>query len=129
MLVSFDTQAAGSKIVLTDSDGNEIISWQSEKSFSSVVISCPEITEGETYTLKAGTYEAEITMDSLVYGSGGAMGMGAGGPGFGNMGPGSTDAEDAGPGNFAPGPGSSDGQRPENGGGFPQQAGGTSEKA
>ena len=33
------------------------------------IVSCPEIEEGETYTVKAGTTEQSITMDSLVYGS------------------------------------------------------------
>ena len=34
-----------------------------------IFVSCPEIEEGETYTVKAGTTEQSITMDSLVYGS------------------------------------------------------------
>ena len=33
------------------------------------IVSCPEIEEGETYTVKAGTTEQSIAMDSLVYGS------------------------------------------------------------
>ena len=61
-------------IVLTDASGTELLSWQSSKSYASVVISCPEIVQGESYTIKAGTSEATVTMDSLIYGAGKSMG-------------------------------------------------------
>ena len=70
ILVSFTTQAAGTTISLSDESGNELIAWTSDKTYSSVVISTPDIAEGNTYTLRAGDYETTITMDSLVYGSG-----------------------------------------------------------
>ena len=37
-------------------------------------ISCPGIAQGESYTLKAGTSETTVTMDSLIYGTGNTMG-------------------------------------------------------
>lgn len=73
ILLTFSTQAAGSTISLADSNGNEILSWQSGKTYSSVVICCPEITTGSTYTVTAGTVSNTITMDSIIYGSEGGM--------------------------------------------------------
>ena len=93
ILVSFTTQAAGTTISLSDESSNELIAWTSDKTYSSVVISTPDIAEGNTYTLRAGDYETTITMDSLVYGSGmggfpgGGGGMGGNRPdGNGGMG-------------------------------------------
>lgn len=68
ILVSTNNQENGSKIILTDSIENEILYWQSEKSFSSVLISSPELKEGGTYSITAGTYTNDITLDTLIYG-------------------------------------------------------------
>lgn len=75
MLVSVNTQQTGSIIKLTDSSGKELVSWTADKAFDSVIISCPEITEGSVYSLTAGSFETEITMDTLIYGSGGMGGQ------------------------------------------------------
>lgn len=74
MMVDLEAQEANSSITLTDSSGEELLSWTAEKEYSSVILSCAEIKEGETYTLKAGNAEESITMDSLIYGSGSQMG-------------------------------------------------------
>lgn len=42
-----------------------------------MLISCPELTKDSTYTVSAGTYSEEITLDTLIYGSG----LMQGGPG------------------------------------------------
>ena len=52
-----------------DSSITELLSWIAEKQYSSIIISTPEIQQGETYTITAGTAEQSVTMDSLVYGS------------------------------------------------------------
>lgn len=78
MLISTGAQEAGSVLTLTDSKGAVIISYESVKGYSSALISCPEIVQGESYTLKAGSFEMQITMDSLVYTSAGMSGMGIG---------------------------------------------------
>ncbi len=83
MMVTVGSVSAGSTVTLCDSDGTVLVSWQPDKAYSSVVISCPEIVTGSTYTLTAGSYSTEITMDSLVYGSGSGMGGGAGAMGGG----------------------------------------------
>ena len=74
ILLNTGSQKAGTDIVLTDASGTELLSWQSSKSYASVVISCPEIVQGESYTIKAGTSETTVTMDSLIYGAGKSMG-------------------------------------------------------
>ena len=81
MLVNFSsTQAAGSTIYLLDKTGGILVSYTPEKSYSSVVISTSGLSVGESYTVVAETEEAAVTLDSLIYGSGGMMG------GFGPMG-------------------------------------------
>lgn len=82
MLVFVDTQQAGTVICVKDADGSEIVSLTAEKKYSSVIISSPDIKEGETYTLTAGTYSEDVTMDTLlvgVSGMGGGMMPGHGG--------------------------------------------------
>ena len=74
ILVNLDCQEAGTDIVLTDASGTELINWQPSKQDTSVVISCPGIAQGESYTLKAGTSKTTVTMDSLIYGTGNTMG-------------------------------------------------------
>ena len=82
MMVTVDVQTAESTVSLKDSNGNELISWTAGTEYTSVIVSCPEITRGATYTLTAGDSTQEITMDSLVYGSGGMGGRrGSGAPG------------------------------------------------
>ena len=75
MLVTVGVQAAESIISLKDSSGNELISWMVDKEYASVIVSCPEMNEGSTYTLRAGSDTQEITMDSLIYGNGGMGGQ------------------------------------------------------
>ena len=82
ILVSFTTQSAGTTISLLDESGSTLLSWQSDKTYSSVVISSPDIVVGNTYTIKAGNYETTVTMDSTIYGSGMGMGGFPGGGGF-----------------------------------------------
>ena len=69
IMVTLNPQEAGTQIALKNSDGTELLSWKAEKEYSSVLISSPDIRQGETYTLTAGTAEKTISMDSLVYGS------------------------------------------------------------
>lgn len=87
MMVTVNSQAAGSAVSLSDSSGNELVSWTPEKEYTSVIISCPEITTGQEYTLTTGSDTTQITMDSIVYGSGSGMGGNPGnGGGSGNGG-------------------------------------------
>lgn len=110
MLVTTENGNAGDKITLTDSQGKELLSWQTESEYSCVLISTAALTQGETYTLKTGNNKQEVTMSQLVYGEGGMGGGkgGPGGPGGGKGGPGGRGKPDNG----------NDGKRPD--GGMPE---------
>lgn len=68
------TAASADPITVTDADGNVLISCTPAKSYSSVVVSCPGIVAGGSYTVEAGGQTTEVTMDSLIYGTGSMMG-------------------------------------------------------
>lgn len=85
VLLNVGQQAAGSMVAVYDRKGQLLVSFTPEKSYSSVVVSTPALTKGESYTVKAGTFEQSLTLSSLIYGSG--MGGNMGGmPGMGGMG-------------------------------------------
>jgi len=78
-LVNFDEWIdAGETITLTDSDGNEVLSYKADKKFNSVVISTSDMKQGETYTLTVGDQSSTFTLDDITYseGSGGMQGPG-----------------------------------------------------
>ena len=82
LLTSQTAVSGGTEITLKDSKGNVIASFTPEKNFNSVVVSAPEIKQGGTYTLTAGSWSETVKMTSLVYGGGGQFGPGGqGGPG------------------------------------------------
>lgn len=67
------------EITLKNSSGEVLVSFTPTKTYACVVISCPQITTGQTYTVTAGEYSTEVEMTSLIYGSGrmgGPNGMG-----------------------------------------------------
>ncbi len=78
MLVSVGQQEAGSVVKLLDENNKELLSWTAEKTFDCVLISCSDIQKGSTYTVSVGDSKTEVTMDSLLYGTGNAGGKGAG---------------------------------------------------
>lgn len=72
-------------VVLLDENGEELIRFSPGKSYNSAVISCPEITEGKSYTILLGEESQTIQMDGVVYGAGEeAMGGFGGGMRGGN---------------------------------------------
>ena len=83
---------AGANVTLTDSDGEQLISYEVPCSFSSVVISTPEMKQNENYTLTMGDTTEEIETESIAgtYGEavatmGGMGGMQGGGMQGGGM--------------------------------------------
>lgn len=58
--VSVGEQSAGTGITLTDKNGNEIISYTPELSFAVVILSSPDITSRETYTITVGEASGEF---------------------------------------------------------------------
>lgn len=76
---------AGTTVTVKDADGNELISEQVPCSFSSVLVSTPQMKVGDTCTLIVGDTETEITIDNASNGGFGGFGGGRtpGGNGFG----------------------------------------------
>ena len=101
---------------LKDSEGNVLISSDTKKQYSNVLVSTPEIKDGETYVISAGGNEQSVTMNGTIYGEAGRMqgspgNFGQGG-GPGNFGQGGGPS--GGPGNFGPGNGTQDGEQSNN---------------
>lgn len=84
--------ASGTTVTLKDSSGNEVLSFTTEKVCGSIIISCPELTKGETYNLYIGsTLTSTFTISSQITTLGASNnfnGMGGGNMGGGGMGPG-----------------------------------------
>ena len=59
--VSTGEQSAGTQITLTDSAGNTLISYTPALSFAVVILSSPDLVQGETYVLTVGTLSGEFT--------------------------------------------------------------------
>ena len=83
IMVTFDTaltEVSEMEITLTDESGKTLLTYTPAKSYNCVVLSCPELAVGNTYTVSAGEQSKEATMDSLIYGEtkgmGGPGGMG-----------------------------------------------------
>lgn len=53
-------QSAGTQIILKDKTGNTILSHTPELNFAVVILSCPELEKGETYTLTVGNLSDEF---------------------------------------------------------------------
>lgn len=68
-----NTNSSG-RITLKNSSGEVLVSFTPTKTYACVVISCPQITTGQTYTVTAGEYSTKVEMTSLIYGSGGMGG-------------------------------------------------------
>ena len=106
IMTDIDSQS-GKSFALTDSDGNVIASFNTDKTYSNIVVSSPDITSGKTYKIVCdGTVEGAdkngyansgkvsggsevetVEMTSNNYSSGGE-GNGMGGSGGGMGGPG-----------------------------------------
>ena len=79
IFVTYSSQEAGSLVSLVDAAGKEVLHWETTKPSGSIVLSCPEIKQGETYTLTVGSITGEIIMTDILYGTTSGMG----GPGGG----------------------------------------------
>ena len=84
ILLTLSSYTTGT-VTLKDSSGNVLVSYSSDKKFNSVVVSCPSLVQGGTYTITAGGSDYSVTLTSLIYGSGMGGGMlgGGGMPGGG----------------------------------------------
>ena len=73
---------AGATVEVVDSSGKTVASLKASKSFSTVLISSPEIKEGEKYTIKVGSNSTTATASKQATNVGGRSG-GGGRPGQG----------------------------------------------
>lgn len=58
--VSVGEQSAGTAVTIQDKNGDEIISFEPELSFSVVIVSSPDIESGETYTLTVENQSGDV---------------------------------------------------------------------
>lgn len=86
-LLSVGNQSANSTLTLTltDEAGETLVSWEIPAAYSCVVVSCPGMVVGGSYTLTAGESSSTFTLDQITYSSSGSMGQ-PGGGGMGGMG-------------------------------------------
>lgn len=77
LLYAGATQAAGAEIALQAADGKTLLTFAVPNSFSAVLVSCPEMQLGSTYTLTLGATSQEITLTQVAdsYGVSGGMGL------------------------------------------------------
>lgn len=58
--ISVGSQSAGSEIVVTDSQGNVVLSHTPELQYQIFIYSSPDIVKGETYTITIGDVSGEV---------------------------------------------------------------------
>lgn len=66
MLTLSSNTSGTTTVTLTDADGNVLLSHETSKSYNSVIVSCPELEVGSTYTLTTGDTSQSITPTSTV---------------------------------------------------------------
>lgn len=91
--------SSGDSVAIKDSDGNEIISFESDKNYNSIAVTSPKFFEGETVSvylngersgdieITSGVYYASVSESGITETQGGS-GMGGGFGGFGGGNPG-----------------------------------------
>lgn len=62
MLVKLDSQKEAGEVTLTDSDGNEIITYTALKSYDCVIISTKDLEAGQTYTLTTSGTQTSVDL-------------------------------------------------------------------
>ena len=72
------TVSANEKLTITDSDGNEILSFTPTKTWQSVVFSSGDLKDGATYTITAGSQSETVTIDGIVTSNSTGMSFGGG---------------------------------------------------
>ncbi len=75
-LSSQNNSASNASVTLTDSTGTKLVEFTPTKRCNSVVISSPELSVGETYTLTFGDETVEIEMTDALYSNASQFGRG-----------------------------------------------------
>ena len=63
--------ASTETIRVTDASGNVLAEFTPAKAYTCVVVSTPALTQGSTCTVTMGGQSTNVTLESLIYGSGG----------------------------------------------------------
>ena len=79
ILLNVSSRSSGA-VTVKDSSGSVIISFTPEKEYNSVVISSPDIKNGETYTVTVAGESQTVEMSDIIYSSAGSA---TGNPGGG----------------------------------------------
>lgn len=61
VFLNVGNQSAGTKIILKDGSGKTLFSYEPALSFAVVILSCPEMKKGETYTISIGSSTSQIS--------------------------------------------------------------------
>jgi hypothetical protein len=77
ILISLSSTSSSEVKLCQNSD--VLVSYTPSKRYNSVVVSCPQLTKGNTYSLTAGGKTTSITLTSLIYGGSNGMGGNMGG--------------------------------------------------
>lgn len=77
------TASAGTELTFKDASGKVLVRYTSQKTFSSILVSTPDMAQGQTYTVTVGEATGEFTLDAIINGTGSGMGGGPGGGGPG----------------------------------------------
>ena len=90
IVTAFTSVSGGSKYTLSDSNGNEILSYTPSKAYAAAIVYSDKITTGNTYDITAGstTLSIEVTSDvtsNVSSGLGKAGGMNMPGNGGSDM--------------------------------------------
>ena len=62
-------------IRVTDASGSVLAEFSPAKAYNCVIVSIPALKQGGTYTVTIGGESTDVTLDSLIYGSGGMGGQ------------------------------------------------------
>ena len=77
------TVKAQDQVKVTDSNNVEVVSLTAEQAATSLFVSTPQITEGQTYKVASGSATAEVVAGENAQGGFGPGPGGVGGPGSG----------------------------------------------
>lgn len=84
LMVYYDqSQEGGTEVSLKPEQGEAVFSWSPEKRFECILISVPELADGETYELTTGSESQKITVDGILTQAGERSGRAGGRGGFG----------------------------------------------
>lgn len=68
ILIQTGSQSSGTTVSVTDSSGNELMSFTPASSYNCLLISSPDLSVGQTYTITAGGESQDVTLEDYISG-------------------------------------------------------------